>query len=170
LNENTPARRTCGECTACCTLVPVAGLNKAAHQRCKYSRAFKGCVVHHQPEKGFPFECGVWSCVWLASHEDLPRPDRGHMVVDIVMDNITVNNEGGESQIVPVVQVWMDKDHREAHREPRFRAWLVKVGYPAIIRYDEKEAMILFPPALTITGEWVEFAGSKLQMVAHETI
>jgi hypothetical protein len=146
----------------CCRLLPVEGLNKGANVRCEHVRAFKGCSIYHK--SGFPFECGGWTCVWKATDQPLPRPDRAHYVIDIVMDKITLNNDSGEATILPVVQVWVDPDFPKAHKDPSLRDWLERVNLAAIIRYNSKDAMILFPPKLNTDGVWIEFTGSKLQI------
>lgn len=159
--------RQCGECTLCCSLLPVATLDKPAGQRCRHQRSVldakgPGCAVHHK--KSFPAECGLWSCRWLVNEDmdDMPRPDQAHYVVDIVPDFITATNPGVKDAHVPIIQIWIDPKFPDAHRDPRLRAWLVRLkDYAALVRYDEGEALFLLPPHMSDTGEWEEIGPNR---------
>ena len=74
--EGEPTRR-CGDCQLCCKLLPVGALGKAAGERCRHQRHHKGCAVYRK--RGFPSECGAWSCRWLVEDDtaDLSRPRAG---------------------------------------------------------------------------------------------
>src|SRR5262245_37028912 len=94
----TDPTRHCGECTLCCKLLPVHGgplingirmpsdLDKPAGERCKYQRHGKGCTVYKSYK--MPTCCRVWNCRWLVNDDtqDQSRPDRSHLVIDIVPD------------------------------------------------------------------------------------
>lgn len=75
-------------------------------------------------------------------------------------DFVTAVQESGERIDVPVVQVWVDPKHPDAHRDPELRAYLARRGEEdgaaAIIRYSEGEGFVLIPPALNAAGEWIE--------------
>src|SRR5262245_1944475 len=119
--------RRCGDCQLCCKLMPVAEIGKKAGVRCKHQRVGKGCQVYDRA--GMPASCKLWSCAWLTGAETGARPDRSHVVVDILPDFVTLeNNESGERQTVPVVQVWIDPSYPDAHRDPAIRAYLAKRG------------------------------------------
>ena len=151
--------RRCGDCSLCCKLVPVAEIGKAANQRCEQQRTGKGCLVYHKSI--FPRSCKVWSCVWLLNEaaEFLPRPDHAHYVIDSMPDYITVQAEDGTTGRLPVVQIWVDPQHRNAHRNPRLRAWIARRaethGQAALIRYSSTDAIVLLPPFVTGEG-WIE--------------
>jgi hypothetical protein len=162
-------RRKCGDCTLCCRLLPVLELKKIGGQRCKHQRHGKGCTVYHQPKRGFPPACALWSCVWLSDPDaagGMRRPDRTHYVVDIMPDFVVLKyDHGHDDHRVNVVQVWVDPAYPEAHRDPALRAYLAmrgeEDGMAALIRYSETEAWVLFPPALTPDGKWHERGSSR---------
>lgn len=148
--------RQCGNCTLCCKLLPQRELDKPANQRCRHQR-HTGCQVY--PKR--PQSCRLWSCRWLVGDDtaDLRRPDLAHYVVDVMPDFVTAVQEGGERQRIPVVQVWIDPRHRDAHKDPALRAFLERraeaEGMAALIRYGSTDGFVLFPPALT-GGGWME--------------
>jgi hypothetical protein len=158
-------KRTCGDCTLCCRLLPVNSdglrdfkaprveVHKAAGERCRFQRHGKGCSVY----AGRPVACELWSCRWLVDDEaaGLSRPDRSHYVVDVMPDQIIITVDG-KSRRFEVLQVWVDPAHRDAHRDPALRAYIDKLGVPAIIRYDSTEGFVLFPPSASSDGQWHE--------------
>lgn len=161
--------RECGSCTLCCRLLPVKGIGKPALTRCKHQRHHKGCAVYHQPEKGFPRECGLWSCAWLKNVDaaELRRPDRSHYVIDLLPDYITAEQPDGPPVVVPVVQIWADPKYPDCHRDPELRAWLIRRnGFAGIVRYGSDEAIIIFPPYMMANREWLE-RSSNLQKETH---
>jgi hypothetical protein len=149
--------RRCGDCQLCCKLLPMPELKKAAGQRCRYQRAGKGCTIY--PRR--PPQCQLWSCRWLVQPEDtadLLRPDRSHYVFDLVPDYITAT-EDGERQNIEVVQVWVDPDYPDAHRDPALREYLAKLGergIMALIRYSAMDGFTLVPPAMMQDRQWHE--------------
>jgi len=175
--------RKCGGCQLCCKLLPmkagadrrlsaetikaaigiglltardaahtVADFDKPAGQRCPHQRHGKGCSIYAVR----PFGCRFWNCRWLAGDDtaELPRPDRCHYVIDVSPDFV----RDGERP-VPVVQVWIDSDYPDAHRDPALRAFLLRrahEGYAALIRLSSMEAFLLVAPPFTDNGEWRE--------------
>jgi len=76
------ARRSCGECTLCCTVLRVDHLAKLGGEPCVYlRREGPGCSIHaHRP----PI-CRSYRCYWLGGGlGDDDRPDRLGAVVDLV--------------------------------------------------------------------------------------
>ena len=181
--------RQCGACELCCKLLPMkAGkketpktldamvehgimtlaeslnmtpdFDKPAGQRCPHQRHHKGCTIYARR----PFGCRTWSCRWLTGHdtEDLHRPDHTHYVVDISPDFVKVDLTGGNNAdtVVPVVQVWLDPDYPDAHRDPALRAFLVRraeqEGMAALIRLNNRVAFFLAAPSMSQTGDWFE--------------
>lgn len=148
--------RRCGQCTLCCRLLPQAEIAKPAGMRC-VSQRHTGCAVYSKR----PHSCREWSCRWLLEMDtaDLRRPDFAHYVLDLTPDFVTIKVEGGDIQI-PVVQVWVDPRHRDAHRDPALREYLARrgeeQGMAALIRYDSHEGFVIFPPALTNGRGWIE--------------
>src|ERR1051326_3125298 len=68
------ARRMCGECQACCTLLAVRGLGKPSHTPC-YHLCKGGCSIYEKRPSG----CVNFDCLWLAGlvGDDVrSRPDQ----------------------------------------------------------------------------------------------
>jgi len=169
--------RTCGSCSLCCKLLPigredVAGFQKPAGQRCQHQRTSgEGCCTIHDQR---PFPCRTWSCRWMADPKarNLPRPDRCHYVVDSVVDYVTAVTDDGKSNEVSVLQVWVDPDFPDAHRDPKLRAYLLMMAQEfrcaALIRYDESRAFMLVPPPMTNDGKWLERSDTGVTTVAPD--
>jgi len=105
----------------------------------------------------------MWSCAWLVDDDagELRRPDRSRYVIDIMPDFVTMTYENEPPRRLPVLQVWIDPQFPDAHRDPALRAYIERVcerenGMAAIIRYDNKRAIVLFPPATASDGQWHE--------------
>lgn len=156
-------KRECGSCSLCCRLLPVRELDKGANQRCVHQR-HTGCTIHGTPD--MPRSCRLWACRWLTGDDtaDLPRPDRGHFVVDVMLDYITVtNNDTGDKVTHGVIQVWLDPKHSGAHRNPQLRAYLARraaEGFAALIRHSHRDALILLAPAFTGGRGWQEITSA----------
>lgn len=168
LELSTSARR-CGTCTLCCKLLPVADIQKGANEVCKFQRSAKGCTVYQK--KNFPVSCALWSCIWLANDEtDLPRPDHAHYVIDPSPEYVELQNLNGEVMRVDVVQVWVDPKYPHAYRDPKLLTWLEQraktLGHAALIRFDSRRAVTLFPPSLSADGQWHE-EGGECRNVQH---
>lgn len=159
--------RACGGCQLCCKLVPVhdnmVGLHKPANTRCQYQRHAKGCTIYDRK----PWACAHYSCRWLLGVDtaDMPRPDRVHYVIDPVPDFVqVVDKTTGELQAnIEVVQVWVDPDYPDAHRDPALRRYLLRRAEENIIaqiRYGSSDGFTLVPPSMGDTGEWQEVRGT----------
>ena len=152
--------RQCGECQLCCKLVPVASVSKPAGVACRFQKFHKGCTVYRTAK--MPPECAIWNCRWLVNDDaaDLSRPDRSHYVLDLMPDFITIKpDDGGEPQHIQVVQIWVDPKHPDAHRDPALRRWLIRraeQGIAALIRFNERDAWVIFAPPFDKNGEWHE--------------
>lgn len=146
--------RKCGECTACCKILPVVELSKPALTRCKHQRHGKGCAIYDQR----PLSCRLWSCLWLTDPQtaDLSRPDRSHYVIDPVPDYVTAMKDDGTQEDWPVMQIWVDERHPDAHHDPALRAMLDKFEVMAIVRTGSDAAFLLVPPSKNPAGVWVE--------------
>jgi len=160
--------RACNECTLCCKLLPIREIGKRANTMCTHQRSGKGCTVYHA--EGFPVSCGLWSCIWLSTEDDLPRPDRAHYVIDPSPDFVEVSG-----QRVPVVQIWIDPKYPHVHRDPKLRAWLERRfetrGEVGLVRFDSSKAIALFPPAFPFSppqGRWIEKGGTSTEHSAQE--
>lgn len=165
--------RHCGSCTLCCKLVPVRELDKKAGQRCQHQSHAKGCKVYQRP--GMPMSCSLWSCRWLtqADTAGLSRPDRSHYVIDMMPDFVSVlDHATGQRMSIEVIQIWIDPNFPDAHRDPALRAYLEeygKRGIMALVRYNSETAISLIPPSMT-DGEWVEFRNGEQDPREHDVI
>lgn len=66
--------RECGECTACCTLLPVLAINKPANSPC-HLLCDRGCSIYETR----PTTCAEFECGYLQAGDDVPeslRPDK----------------------------------------------------------------------------------------------
>ena len=165
---DTAYERRCGDCTLCCKLLPVRELDKAAGEVCQHQRSRKGCTVYKQ--RAQPMTCRIWSCMWLRNDdaEDLARPDRSHYVIDPSPDYIELlNHEDGKVMRVDVVQIWVDPKHPNAHRDPALRAWIdrraKRLGHAALVRFDSRRSLHLFPPSMSADGRWHERQGTAIE-------
>lgn len=159
--------RRCNGCSLCCKLMPMPlpHYNKPAGERCKHQKHGVGCAIYdHRPAC-----CAMWLCAWLidsAETSDLRRPDRSRYVIDPSPDYITVRpNDGGESYNIPVVQIWCDAKAPDAWRDPALLAYLDrrgKEGVAALIRYDNKRGITVFPPSMT-GDTFREFSNGELR-------
>jgi hypothetical protein len=164
------AMRQCGDCQLCCKLLPVPPLGKRAGESCRFQKFHKGCKVYHQPE--MPSECAIWNCRWLVNDDcaDIPRPDRGHFVIDIMPDFITITPDGEEPQNIQVAQVWIDPKYPQAHRDPALRRWMFRraqAGVATIVRYNAKDAIVIFAPPFDIGGQWHEITSGMKTVKTH---
>ena len=150
-----PARQ-CGSCGLCCKLVPVASIEKPAGVKCRHQRHGKGCMIYAQR----PPDCVWWNCRWLVNDatEQLPRPDRSHLVIDIMPDFISAVYEDGNRIDAPVIQVWCDPAFREAWREPAMMAYIERMAderrHVTIIRFNSEEAIVVLAPSMCDDHEW----------------
>jgi hypothetical protein len=114
-----------------------------------------------------PMECGIWSCRWLVNDDadELSRPDRSQLVIDVMPDFITIqDNTTGELQNFQVVQIWCHPKYPDAHRDPALRRWLIRraeEGIAALIRFNAQEALTVFAPPFDEKGEWHEISGAS---------
>jgi len=152
--------RVCGKCQLCCKLVPVPTieLQKAAGERCRYSKVGKGCTIYARR----PNACRGWTCRWLSDPDTagMSRPDACHYVIDMEEDYIEHVDTSGTRTKIGVIQVWVDPAFPNSHRDPQLRAYLArqaeKFRVAAIIRYDSRRAISLFAPVFADDGQWHE--------------
>lgn len=160
------AKRTCGSCQLCCSLVPVREIGKSAGQRCRYQRFGKGCSIYAKR----PRACQLWSCMWLLG-APLRRPDRSHYVVDVVVDTIACTENDGSVHHISAAQVWCDPKHRYAFRDPELYAYLLTLpteGF-AIVRWDQQTGLALIPPHHTQEKTWIESHSNYVEQLPGET-
>ena len=73
--------RECGECTLCCTLLPVPVLEKPANTDCVNCKG--GCTIYETR----PMPCRTYHCEWLKGEfpEEM-RPDKTHVVFEAMSE------------------------------------------------------------------------------------
>lgn len=134
----------------------IPDFDKPCGEDCRFQHAGKGCSIY----KRRPLGCRFWGCRWLANEDtaELERPDKTHYVIDSAPDFVTADDGG----TYPVVQVWLDPRYPDAWRDPKLKAFAERrghEGHATLIRFadrDQSQGIVLFPPALTCNGEWVE--------------
>lgn len=152
------SKRACGACDLCCKLLPVKDINKPANTRCEYQHLAPGHGCSIYPLR--PYSCAMWTCRWLknpTATAALERPDISHYVIDVVPDYVTFRDDdtGAVKGRFPVLQVWCDPEHRDAHQDPALRELLEHYHAMALVRFSSSEAFLLAPPSVTGAG-WVE--------------
>jgi hypothetical protein len=141
----------------------IKDFDKPAGKPCPHQSHARGCKVYARR----PFGCRYWNCRWLTGDDtaDLRRPDRAHYVVDIMPDFITIEpHDGSEPTNIQVVQIWVDPKHRDAWRDPALLEYLDRRGrdhVAALIRFNESEAITVFPPSMNTDGKWHEIDGGR---------
>jgi hypothetical protein len=130
----------------------IRDFDKPAGKRCKHQRHGKGCAVYEYR----PMGCRIWSCRWLVGDDtaDLRRPDRAHYVIDMMPDFVSIDDDR-----VQVVQIWIDPDYPDAHRDPALREYIERRGRDgilALVRFSPRIGMLLIPPNMASDGQWHE--------------
>lgn len=181
--------RKCGECTLCCRLLPIQknmdktevaetikamfdvpkdaleDFHKPAGLKCPH-QFYGGCRVYDKR----PMGCRLWSCRWLVEDDtnEMRRPDRVGYVIDIAEDFITLDYEGSSTSIA-VIQIWIDPKRKEEWRDDKqlweFIARRGKDNKATILRYNSRDAKVIFPPAMCDDGQFHEIDDSKVNMV-----
>ena len=84
MRSMTTPRRTCGPCTACCTVMGVPELEKGLHETCEHVGP-RGCRIYADR----PASCRSFACQWLrgllevdGSLDPALRPDRCGVIFD----------------------------------------------------------------------------------------
>ena len=79
-----------------------------------------------------------------------------------------MNDGDAVVQKVPVVQIWVDPDYPDAHRDPALRAWLDSLGgWAGLVRYSGHDGFVIFPPNMCADGQWHEKASNHPAEVTH---
>jgi hypothetical protein len=149
--------KSCGSCSLCCKLVPVAEIEKPRNTWCPHCTK-PGCAIYDDRPRG----CRQWNCYWLLK-DDWPaelEPRRCHVVVDIVTEVITYRDtETGEPKHPwDAIQLWVDPAFPHAHRNPLLRALLAemceKIDVLVLVRTGLRQFLLIPPHANK--GEWWE--------------
>jgi hypothetical protein len=133
----------------------VNAINKPANTRCPAQR-HTGCAIYHKPDAGFPNECAIWSCRWLVNEAgETSRPDRLHIVIDVMPDFVIAVEQDGTERKVEVVQCWIDPRYPDAHQDKAFRDFVetqAMEGKICLLRFGSHDAKTLFAPCQTPDG------------------
>jgi hypothetical protein len=139
--------------------------DKPAGVACQHQSHHRGCKVYSRR----PFGCRYWNCRWLVNDDcaDLRRPDRSRYVVDLLPDFITLKpHDGSEPTNVEIVQIWCDPKTPDAWRDPALLAYIERraaEGKAAMIRFDNKRAIVVFAPTMSEDGQWHEVDKGELR-------
>lgn len=184
--------RHCGDCQLCCKLLPMkddgvnvhdakramieaklmtiaeainvtASFPKPAGERCRYQRHHRGCLIYDRR----PFACRFWNCRWLVNDDthDQLRPDRSHVVIDIMPDYVTLDATDNRCRL-GVIQIWIDPKHPDAHKAPAIRAYIARraaEGMAALIRTNAHKAFLLVAPPLAPDAQWHELRSQECE-------
>jgi hypothetical protein len=140
--------RSCGDCTACCTVLRVDELRKLGGVACAALGA-GGCTIY--PRR--PHICRAYRCLWLQGQLELEdRPDRLGAVVDLV-------HEGGAALLAirEAVPGATDENPRLAAIAARWReAMPVRITPAAGVRDGSAPVRTLLAGGeeLIASGDW----------------
>jgi len=74
-------QRSCGDCSACCTVLAVPGVDKGRYVPCQHLRQGNKCCGIYESR---PEECNAYSCGWkVGIGTSAHRPDRFGVVFSI---------------------------------------------------------------------------------------
>lgn len=165
-------RRSCGDCTACCTVIGVADLKKPEWTLCQHcspkrtSRAVPGCKIYATR----PQPCRDYHCLWtLGMGKRTHRPDLLGIIFDVALKTDLQRDLLKAIEVhydVPAMlarEVWPGafgtEDGKKALRSIQQRAVVVLVyADPSHARLSKRT--VLGPPGVQDTVE--EFVVSKL--------
>jgi hypothetical protein len=92
-------------------------------------------------------------------------------VIDVMPDFITIRpDDGGEPYNIQVAQIWVDPKHPDAHRDPALRRWMVRraeQNIASIIRFNERDAFVIFAPPFDKAGQWHEIKSGMRPGPSH---
>src|SRR5262245_34014265 len=97
-------RRTCGECTACCTVLTVAELSKKAYEGCAHE-GDKCCAIYAQR----PGSCREFECLYLAGYiegDERRRPDRLGLMLRFSDENDVYASQFYRKRFLVCSEVW----------------------------------------------------------------
>ena len=126
--------RSCGDCTACCTLAAVEELGKPEFSRC--SNLGDRCDIYDDR----PQSCRDWGCMWYHGYlEDRDRPDKSGIMI--------LPNKEGFARAFGAQVVSAREVSRSAARMPRGEKAikrLTRSGVSLIFK-DEDGGMKIYP-------------------------
>lgn len=98
--------RKCGDCKACCVLLPVRVLDKPANVPCKHLCA-SGCGIY----PNWPDLCNRWECAWRSGElGPYDRPDKSGVIIwsrELDGSQVICANSKPGKKIKPKVWRWL---------------------------------------------------------------
>lgn len=125
--------RRCGECTACCSALAVAELNKPRYRACDHICP-QGCAVY----AARPQSCADYHCLWLDGHlREADRPDRLGVIF-----TVTADPEHPERGNIPMLVEY----HAGALEKPRVLAAIAQLTARKPVVVITREGRSVLPP------------------------
>jgi len=157
--------KRCGQCTLCCTVVPVAEIEKPRNSPCQHL-AHGGCGIYAFR----PRSCKTWSCAWLVTPTMNAswRPDRCHIVIDVMTDHVLVTPHGtGRSEAIEVGQIWLEEGYDHLVASERMDAIVEAAArnhhLAVIIRFADGTCLVRAHASIAADGK--DFTGKRSQPV-----
>ena len=77
---------TCGDCTECCTVLPIQEIQKHAGKTCENCVLSKGCSIYATRPKS----CVNFNCNYLveSSVPSVMRPDKSGIIFEFITENV----------------------------------------------------------------------------------
>ncbi len=114
--------RTCGDCQACCTVLPIKQLDKPAGTPCP-KLCVQGCSIH----KTRPEVCRDWNCAWINGQlGPNDRPDKS----GVVIWTAALPSNTGMTHVVHA------NFKTGAKRNKKIMRWLMSLADPVMITQD----------------------------------
>jgi hypothetical protein len=128
--------KPCGECSACCKILPVRELNKPAGVWCNHVVQGHGCGIYADR----PNICRGYQCLWTvtAPLDERWRPDRAGFVLQ-------------PGAIEGEVEVVVDPDRPDAWRREPYYSQIKQIsdvgrgGAPRVLVYTQGHVIVVFP-------------------------
>jgi hypothetical protein len=143
------ARRECGACSLCCTVLRVDELRKLGGTPCVHQREGGGCRIH--PTR--PAICRAYQCLWLrGALGDDDRPDRLGAVLDVVAQAASPWLEIREATSGAFERSARLRAIAEEYRQ----SMPVRIGDVADVLDPERRFRVLLPDGeeRLVEGEW----------------
>lgn len=165
-DKSNPGRNPCGECSACCVVLPIAEPEfvKPAGEPCKHLCG-SGCELYEGPQ--WPRLCKVYFCGWRLDDWLNQRPNYRPDKLGVIFQF------GTETLSLFEIRPGALQSQQVAYIKSRIRKWLredvtiknYSAGVLDGIRYepaDVKNSQVAFNPE---THEWVNHGGHELTLI-----
>ena len=149
-------KRTCGECTVCCTVLAVTELNKGPYEKCAHEGA--GCCAIYDQR---PNSCRQLECLYLTDFlegDERRRPDRlGIMFRHSDEQDVFANRYYGQSFLV-CNEAWAG-----AAGAPEAKYFLEKLSkkHTILVKRLTEQALVLGPGATHFARAFERFMADQ---------